>query len=141
MPDFEKPFVLEADASDKGIGAVLMQGRGPIAFLSKSWGMKSLGLSTYEKEFLALLTAVGGWRHYLKGAPFTIKTDKIRLKYLLGQKVHTSMQHKGLCKLLGLDYKIEYKQGVENKVVDALSRRERQEMGVVENQLECMAVT
>ncbi|KAJ4789024.1 polyprotein [Rhynchospora pubera] len=51
MPDFSKGFILETDASDKGIGAVLMQGRQPIAYLSKSLGPKSVGLSVYEKEF------------------------------------------------------------------------------------------
>ncbi|KAJ1687481.1 hypothetical protein LUZ63_018871 [Rhynchospora breviuscula] len=128
MPDFSKPFTVETDACDKGIGAVLMQGRRPIAFISKSLGIKSLGLSTYEKEFLALLTAVQKWKHYLVGGPFVIKTDQISLKYLLEQRIHHAMQHKGLCKLLGLDYTIEYKRGVENVVADALSRREGQHM-------------
>ncbi|KAJ4783151.1 polyprotein [Rhynchospora pubera] len=123
MPDFTKTFIIEVDACDKGIGAVLMQGRRPIAFISKSLGIKSLGLSTYEKEFLALLTAIQKWRHYLIGGVFIIRTDQISLKYLLEQRIHTTMQHKGLCKLLGLDYKIEYKKGVENVVADALSRR------------------
>jgi hypothetical protein len=45
------------------------------------------------------------------------------LKHLLEQRVNHTMQHKGLCKLLRLDYTIEYKRGMENKVVDALSRR------------------
>ncbi|KAJ3687882.1 hypothetical protein LUZ61_017046 [Rhynchospora tenuis] len=124
MPDFTQPFVLETDACDKGIGAVLMQNRQPLAYLSKSLGPKSIGLSTYEKEFLALLTAVQKWKHYLIGGPFIIKTDQIALKHLLEQRVNHAMQHKGLCKLMGLDYKIEYKRGVDNKVADALSRRE-----------------
>ncbi|KAJ3690878.1 hypothetical protein LUZ61_020042 [Rhynchospora tenuis] len=123
MPNFKLPFVLETDASDYGIGAVLMQNRKPLAFLSKCIGVKNQGLSTYEKEFLALLTAVKKWRHYLIGGQFVIKTDQISLKHLLEQKVNHMMQHKGVCKLLGLDYKIEYKKGIDNKVADALSRK------------------
>jgi hypothetical protein len=51
-----------------------------------------------------------------------IKTDQISLKYLLEQIINTPMQHRGLSKLLGLNYRIEYKNEVDNKVVDALSR-------------------
>jgi hypothetical protein len=43
---------------------------------------------------------------------------------LLDRKINTVMQHHGLNKLLGLDYTIVYKKGSDNKVVDALSRRE-----------------
>jgi RNase H-like domain found in reverse transcriptase len=78
-----KTLYLETDASDKGIGAVLMQGRKPIAYLSKALGMKNQHLSTYEKELPALLTAVQRWRHYLQGMPFVIKTNHISLKHLL----------------------------------------------------------
>jgi RNase H-like domain found in reverse transcriptase len=58
LPDFSKPFILETDACGTGIGAVLMQEGRPIAYLSKALGMKNQLLSTYEKEYLALLTAV-----------------------------------------------------------------------------------
>jgi Integrase zinc binding domain len=46
------------------------------------------------------------------------------LKHLVEQRINHTMQHKRLCKLLGLDYTIEYKKGVENKVACALSRKE-----------------
>jgi Reverse transcriptase (RNA-dependent DNA polymerase)/RNase H-like domain found in reverse transcriptase/Integrase zinc binding domain len=126
MPDFTQPFILETNANDKGIGAVIMQNRRSIAYLSKILGVRAMGLSTYEKEFLALLEAVKKWRHYLSSSKFIIRIDQKSLKHLLEQRVNHTMQHKGLCKLLGLDYTIEYKKGVENKVVDALSRVERQ---------------
>lgn len=57
MPDFSKPIVIETDACKNGIGAVMMQGGRPIAFLSKALGQKHLGLSTYEKELLAIIMA------------------------------------------------------------------------------------
>jgi transposase InsO family protein len=123
MPDFNQQFILETDASDKGLGAVLMQGRRPIAYLSKALGIKNQGLSTYEKELMAVLVAVQKWRHYLHGKPFIIKTDHISLKHLLEQRLTHSLQHKGLCKLMGLDYVIQYKKGTENRAADALSRR------------------
>jgi hypothetical protein len=51
--NFSKPFALETDASDSGIGVVLLQEGHPLAFLSKALGPKSKGLSTYEKEYIA----------------------------------------------------------------------------------------
>jgi hypothetical protein len=55
---------------------------------------------------------------------FIIKTDQISLKYLLDQKNNTALQQKGLNNFFCLNYKIEYKKGIENKVVDALSSYE-----------------
>ena len=63
MPDFQKPFVIETDASDKGIGAVLHQENHPIAYVSRALGPKNQGLSTYEKECLSILLAIDRWRH------------------------------------------------------------------------------
>jgi hypothetical protein len=52
------PFLVETDACDEGIGDVLMQENKPLAFLSKELGMKNKQLSSYEKEFVALILAV-----------------------------------------------------------------------------------
>lgn len=58
LPDFTQPFVLEADASGIGTGAVLMQNGRPISFLSRTLGTKTAASSTYEKEAMAILEAL-----------------------------------------------------------------------------------
>mgnify|MGYP003366292506 CR=1 FL=1 len=63
----------------------------------------------------------------MEGRTFTIKTDHEALKYLLEQKLTTTIQKKGLTKLLGLDYTIQYRKGRNNLVADALSRLEEEE--------------
>ncbi|GJR80458.1 retrotransposon-related protein [Tanacetum coccineum] len=97
LPDFNKTFTVETDASGLGIGEVLQQEGHPIAFLKKLRG-------------------------YLLDRHFKIKTDHFSLKYLMGQRLTTPFQTKWLPKLLGFDYEIPYKSGSENIVADALSR-------------------
>ena len=123
LPDFDRLFVVECDASGKGVGVVLMQQGKPIAFHSQALKGKNLALSTYEKELLALVTAVKRWRAYLVGRPFTVKTDQQSLKYLLEQKIGTPAQQKWFAKLLGYNFVVEYKKGKDNLVFDALSRK------------------
>ena len=60
--DFSIPFVIETDASEKMIGAVLQQQGHPIAYVSRALGPKNQGWSTYEKESLATLMVVDHWR-------------------------------------------------------------------------------
>jgi hypothetical protein len=122
LPNFSLPFTIETDASSKGIGAVLQQQGHPIAYVSKALGVKAQGLSTYEKECLAILMSIDHWRHYLQSSSFTILTDQKSLIHLDDQRLSTPIQHKALTKLMGLSYQIIYKKGVDNKVADALSR-------------------
>jgi hypothetical protein len=123
LPDFTKTFVLECDASGKGIGAVLMQAGRPLAFTSKQLSEKNLGKPIYEKEMLVILHAVELWRPYLLGQRFQIKTDHQSLKYFLEQRISSQEQQKWVTKLFGYDYEIIYKKGKDNVVADALSRK------------------
>lgn len=59
-----------------------MQKGRPIAYYSKSLGVKSAVLSTYEKEAMAILEALKKWRHYFLGNPLIIKTDQKSLKFI-----------------------------------------------------------
>jgi hypothetical protein len=109
--------------SEQGIGAVLLQNEHPLAFVSKALGIRNKGLSTYEKEYMAILLAVQQWRAYLQHNEFLIRTDHASLAHLTDQRLHTPWQHKVFTKLMGLQYKIVYKKGSDNRVADALSRR------------------
>ncbi|CAA7037672.1 unnamed protein product [Microthlaspi erraticum] len=128
LPLFDKPFVVETDACGQGIGAVLMQEGHPLAYISRHLKGKQLHLSIYEKELLAVVFVVQKWRHYLLQGHFVIKTDQRSLKYLLEQRLNTPIQQQWLPKLLEFDYEIQYKQGNENLVADALSRVEGAEV-------------
>jgi len=138
LPDFSKPFLIECDASGEGLGAVLMQEGRPLAYYSHGLKGRNLLLSTYEKELLALVSAVQKWRHYLLGHRFKIKTDQQALKHLLQQRMGTPAQQRWVSKLLGFDFEVEYKQGKENKAADALSRIHSTEHSEFPNQQEVM---
>jgi hypothetical protein len=105
-----------------GVSAVLMQNGHPLAFISKALGPRTRGLSTYEKEYLAILIAVDQWRAYLQLAKFIIFMDQKSLIHLIDQRLHKFWQQKVFTKLLDLQYKILYKKGSNNGVADALSR-------------------
>ena len=123
LPDFAHPFVIETDACQYGVGAVLMQQGHPIAYLSKALSPRNQTLSTYEKECLAILMAVDKWRPYLQQQQFTIRIDQKSLLHLTEQRLGTGIQHKAFVKLMGLRYTIQYKRGITNAAADALSRR------------------
>jgi hypothetical protein len=89
LPDFSKQFCVETDASDMGVGVVLMQQGHPIAYVSKSFGPKMKGLSTYEKEYVFVLLAVEQWKFYLQLGEFIILIDHKSLIHLNEQRLNT----------------------------------------------------
>ncbi|MCH82581.1 hypothetical protein A2U01_0003391 [Trifolium medium] len=115
------------------MGAVLMQNNHPIAFFSKQFCPRLLRSSTYVRELHAITTAVKKWRQYLLGHPFTIHTDHKSLKELISQVIQTPEQQVYLSKLLGFDFRIQYKSGKTNVVADALSR--------IEDPVHCLTLT
>lgn len=84
-----------------------------------------------KKECLAAILAVTKWRPYLQHEQFTIATDHKSLVHLGEQKLQQGMQHKAFVKLLGLQYKVQYKKGLENNAADALSWQEGGEVNTI----------
>jgi hypothetical protein len=122
LPNFTKQFAIETDASGAGVGAILLQNSHPLAYVSKPLGVKNMGLSAYEKEYLAILLAVDHWRSYLQHGTFLIFMDQRSLTRLNEQCLKTPWQQHVFTKLLGLQYQVVYKQGSNNGAADALSR-------------------
>jgi hypothetical protein len=122
LADFTLPFTVETNACEIGVGDVLMQKGHPIAYMSKALGIMNQKLSIYEKEFLAVIMAVDKWRQYLQRGPFTILTDHKSLTNLNDQQLASDLQRKAMAKLVGLQFDIKYKKGVENSAADSLSR-------------------
>jgi hypothetical protein len=123
LPDYKLQFVVETDACDIGIGAVLSQAGHPIANVSRALGPKNQCLSVYEKEYLAILLAVQQWRPYLQLAEFVIRTDHQSLTHLTDQRLHTVWKQKVLTKMMGLNFRVQYKKRIHNGAADALSRK------------------
>ena len=122
LPNFNKVFMVEIDASTQGIGAVLSQDSHPLAFFSKKLSLRMSRASTYVRELYAITQAMARWRHYLLGKKFISKTDHKSMKDLMSQVIHTPEQQYYLTKLLGYELSIEYRTGKGNAAADALSQ-------------------
>ncbi|XP_012853107.1 PREDICTED: uncharacterized protein LOC105972678 [Erythranthe guttata] len=123
LPNFTKMFEIECDASGIGIGGVLMQEGRPIAYFSEKLSGAALNYPTYDKELYALVRTLETWQHYLWAKEFVIHSDHESLKHLKGQYKLSKRHAKWVEFIETFPYVIKYKQGKENIVADALSRR------------------
>ncbi|XP_073286746.1 uncharacterized protein [Primulina huaijiensis] len=123
LPDFANTFEIECDASGIGIGGVLMQGGRPVAYFSEKLNGAALNYPTYDKELYALVRTLETWQHYLRPKEFVIHSDHESLKHLKGQHKLNKRHAKWVAFIETFPYIIKYKQGKENIVADALSRR------------------
>ncbi|XP_021737704.1 uncharacterized protein LOC110704217 [Chenopodium quinoa] len=134
LPDFMKPFEVECDASGKGIGAVLIQEKKPIAYFSEKLSQGKLNYSTYDKEFYAMVRALDHWSHYLRPQPFILHSDHESLRFIHGQKKLNARHAKWVEFLQSFNFATKYKKGKTNIVADALSRRHNL-LGIMETKI------
>ncbi|KAL1263544.1 hypothetical protein QQF64_006283 [Cirrhinus molitorella] len=128
--DFSLPFILEVDASHRGLGAVLSQEQEgkvrPIAFASRSLRpteRNPVNYSSMKLEFLALKWAMTEeFREYLLGHKCIVFTDNNPLSHLGSAKLGATEQ-RWAAQLAGFDFEIRYRPGKSNGNADALSRQ------------------
>ena len=126
-PDFHRPFILQTDASNRGVGAVLSQHddegvERPVAYYSRKLLPREERYSTVEKECLAIKLAAQAFRVYLLGRPFIIQTDHRSLQWLDKLKDSNSRLTRWSLSLQPYCYSVNYRPGTANANADALSR-------------------
>ncbi|KAA8491006.1 Transposon Ty3-I Gag-Pol polyprotein [Porphyridium purpureum] len=117
-------MVLEVDASQVGIGAVLLQGdqRRPVAFYSRAFRGAELNYSVTEQECLGAILSMEKFRHYLFGKKFILVTDHSALLWLLRQKEPRGRTARWIMRVQDFEFDVKHKPGAANIVADALSR-------------------
>ena len=126
-PDYERRFILDTDASDVGIGAVLSQvsdcgSERVIAYASRSLTRPEQRYCVTRKELLAVVEFVHHFRQYLLGREFTLRTDHGSLVWIRNFKEPEGQLARWLERLQEYNFTVVHRQGLRHCNADALSR-------------------
>ncbi|KAI3780239.1 hypothetical protein L2E82_10210 [Cichorium intybus] len=124
LPEGTEDFVVYCDASNQGLGCVLMQRGKVIAYASRQLKTHEVNYTTHDLELGAVVFALKIWRHYLYGTECTVFTDHKSLQHILNQKELNMRQRRWVELLSDYECEIRYHPGKANVVADALSRKE-----------------
>ena len=120
FPDFNKPFLLETDASEEGLGAVLSQKQSdgqyhPVAFGSHSLTPSEKNYHSSKLEFLALKwNVMEHFKEYLMYSPFVVQTDNNLLTYVLMMPNLDATGHRWVGALASFQFELEYQKGADS---------------------------
>ncbi len=127
-PDEKKPFVLQTDASGRGIGAVLNQRDEagvlcPVAYYSRKLLPRETRYAGTQLECLALVDAIRHFRVYLSGRPFKVQTDNRALVYLDRFRDENHRLTRWALSLQSYQFEVQHRPGRNNGNADGLSRQ------------------
>nr|XP_033776291.1 uncharacterized protein LOC117348361 [Geotrypetes seraphini] len=124
--NFQRPFVLQTDASQTGLGAVLSQEveglEHPVLYLSRKLHDNEKHYATVELECLAAKWAMQSLEHYLEGREFTLVTDHAALSWLNSMRNNNARLTRWYLALQTFRYKTIHRPGRLHTNADALSR-------------------
>ena len=127
LPLPEGEYILDTDASDHALGAVLQQRQGNevkvIAYASRVLQPAELSYSTTRKELAGIIFGLKIYRHYLLITPFLLRTDHAALTSLLKSPEPVGQQARWLDLLAEFNFRIEHRPGRLSANCDSLSRR------------------
>ena len=125
-PNFDQQFVLQTDASNTGVGAVLLQGepghRHPVAYISRKLFPREVRYSTVEKECLAVKWALDAFRYYLLGREFLLETDHRPLQWMDRMRDSNARITRWYLSMQPYRFSISHVPGRDNTTADFLSR-------------------
>ncbi|GJU08677.1 reverse transcriptase domain-containing protein [Tanacetum coccineum] len=125
LPDGVEDFVFYCDASNQGLGCVLMQRGKVIAYASRQLKIHDKNYTTHDLELGAVVFALKTWRHYLYGTKSVIYTDHKSIQHIFDQKELNMHQRRWIKLFSDYECEIRYHPGKANVVADVLSRKER----------------
>jgi len=140
-PQDSEPFWIEADSSDFATRAVLSQQLAtdgkwhPIAFYSKSLSSMEQNYEIHDKEMLAIICTLEGWRHFLKRATYSVEiwTDHKNLEYFMTAKKLNRRQACWSLHLARFNFLLHHCPERTMGKLDALSRRADHGNGASDN--------
>ena len=127
FPNFDKPFLLEMDASKEGLGVVLSQKQSdgwyhPIAFGNQSLTLAEKNYHSSKLEFLMLKWSMTEhFKEYLVYMPFVVQTDNKLLTYVLTTPNLDTTGHRWVGALASFQFELKYQKGTDNGAADTLS--------------------
>jgi len=126
MPNQDDKFVLDCDASQCAIGAVLSQIQDgvekPVAYASKKLSKSERNYCVTKKELLAVVFFVKYFRHYLLGPRFLIRTDHAALQWLHRMPDPVGQFARWIGFLEEFDFEILHRSGSRHSNADQMSR-------------------
>jgi hypothetical protein len=131
LPKVQEQFIIQTDASNRGLGAVLLQEwdgvRHPVAYASRKLLPREMNYPIIERECLSIVWGIQKFHNYLYGQSFILETDHQPLSYLNKTEFQNSRIMRWALALQPYRFSVRYIKGSLNVGADFLSRHTNEE--------------